>query len=502
MHNRGRMNRGVILRAGVVAVWLALVCWLVRYEAFPEYFTNTLRGYRNLVSSDMLVQDSWSRLLFRGKPIGYAKTTMEVQEKDPSRYYEISNEMFLKLTAMGRSQEISTELTVYLSALHMLQSFRFEIKADPYNTRFDAVRVKGDRFRVTIHSAGERRTMDMTIPDDVVLYSPITEMALKSLAPGNSITLKILDPATLGTATMTVTALRREPLVQNGATNDTLLLESEYQGMKFQTWMDRDGHLLKQDTPFGWVLERCTADEALRTIREKVDSTDMLDAMAVQCAGGIRDPRKASSLRLRLTGVALTGDDFPSTRQKIVSISGTTSEVVVARAEFTTGQADSTYPGPEYLDPTPMIQSDHPDIRKRASAITEGLATPWDKARAIAAWVNRGVKKEMAASLPSALDVLKTMRGDCNEHTYLFVGLARAAGLPAAVKVGLAYQRGAFYYHAWPAVWVGKWVEMDPTWGEDTVDATHIAFVEGELNAQMRLLKVMGKLRIEVLEEK
>lgn len=496
------MKRGTMLRSGVLVVWVALVLWLVRYEAYPEYFTNTLRGYQNLISRDTLVQDSWSRLLFRKSPIGYAHTTMEIQEKDPSRYYMITSEMFLKLNAMGRNQEISTELTVYLSAVQTLQSFKFEVKADPYNARFNAIRMKGDKFRVSINSVGETRATTISIPDDVVLYSPITEMALKSLDPGKSISLKILDPATLGTAAMTVTALRREPLAQGNQTNDALVLESEYQGMKFQTWMDRNGQMLKQDTPFGWVLERCTAEEAMDTLRHTGDSSDMLEAMAITCVGKIRDARKASELRLRLSGVALSKDDFPSVRERLVSTSGTTSEVVVARATFPDGPGTNQPPGPEYLVATPMIQSDHPEMRRQALAITEGLKTPSGKAKAISAWVYREIKKEMAASLPSALDVLKIRRGDCNEHTYLFVGLARAAGLPAAVKVGVAYQRGAFYYHAWPAVWVGDWVEMEPTWGEETVDATHIAFVEGELNAQMRLLKVMGKLRIEVLDEK
>jgi hypothetical protein len=496
------MKRGTVLRIGVVVVWLALVMWLVRYEAFPEYFTNTLRGYKNLISRDTLVQDSWSRLLFRKTPIGYANTTMEIQENDPSRYYVIRSEMFLKLNSMGRNQEISTELTVYLSAIQMLQSFKFEVKADPYNARFHAIRWRGDQFRVAINSAGETRSTTVTIPDDVVLYSPITEMALKSLDPGKSISLKILDPATLGTAVMTVTALRREPLAQSGQTNDTLVLESEYQGMKFQTWLDNNGQMLKQDTPFGWVLERCTADEALKTLKNAGDSSDMLEAMAVQCVGKIRDARTANTLHLRFSGVALTREDFPSVRQKFLSSSGTTTEVTIARAVFPEGPGTEQPPGPEYLAATPMVQSDHPDMRRQALAITEGLKTPAEKAKAICAWVNKEVKKEIAASLPSALDVLKIRRGDCNEHTYLFVGLARAAGLPAAIKVGLAYQRGSFYYHAWPAVWIGKWVEMEPTWGEETVDATHIAFVEGELNAQMRLLKVMGKLRIEVLDER
>ena len=123
-----------------------------------------------------------------------------------------------------------------------------------------------------------------------------------------------------------------------------------------------------------------------------------------------------------------------------------------------------------------------------------------DKARAIYRYVHDRVDKRMTVSLPSALDVLRTMRGDCNEHTYLFVGLARAAGLPAVVKVGLAYHEGGFYYHAWPAVYVGEWVEMDPTWGQEGVDATHLALVEGELAQQVQLVKVMGQLRIAILE--
>ncbi len=71
-------------------------------------------------------------------------------------------------------------------------------------------------------------------------------------------------------------------------------------------------------------------------------------------------------------------------------------------------------------------------------------------------------------SLPSAAEVLRTRVGDCNEHTALFVALARAAGLPARIAVGLVYLRGGFYYHAWPEVYVeergrGLWLPVDPT---------------------------------------
>lgn len=47
----------------------------------------------------------------------------------------------------------------------------------------------------------------------------------------------------------------------------------------------------------------------------------------------------------------------------------------------------------------------------------------------------------------------------------------------------------------------GRWVEMDPTWGQRTVDATHLRFIEGELSNQLELIKLVGQIQIEVLEE-
>ena len=64
------------------------------------------------------------------------------------------------------------------------------------------------------------------------------------------------------------------------------------------------------------------------------------------------------------------------------------------------------------------------------------------------------LEKKPTVSLPSAREVLRTRVGDCNEHTVLYVAMARALGLPARIAVGLVYLRGAFYYHAWPEVYV------------------------------------------------
>jgi transglutaminase-like putative cysteine protease len=153
------------------------------------------------------------------------------------------------------------------------------------------------------------------------------------------------------------------------------------------------------------------------------------------------------------------------------------------------------------LNPTAFLQSDHPSIRDRAVQI---LGAETDAHRAVVRlknWVYNEIEKQPTISIPNALQVLQTKKGDCNEHTVLFNALARAAGIPARTVVGLVYLRGAFYYHAWSEVWLGKWISLDSVLDQFPADVTHVKFIEGEIDRQLDMLKLIGNLRIEVLEQ-
>jgi transglutaminase-like putative cysteine protease len=109
------------------------------------------------------------------------------------------------------------------------------------------------------------------------------------------------------------------------------------------------------------------------------------------------------------------------------------------------------------------------------------------------------LKKTITIGVPSALATLQARRGDCNEHTQLAVALSRAAGVPARVAAGLAYLDGKFYYHAWPEIWLERWVAIDPTFGQFPADAAHLRLTVGGLGRQAELLRLMGPLKIEVI---
>jgi transglutaminase-like putative cysteine protease len=127
------------------------------------------------------------------------------------------------------------------------------------------------------------------------------------------------------------------------------------------------------------------------------------------------------------------------------------------------------------------------------------------RAERLTRYVNGLLDKKPTISLPSAREVLRTRVGDCNEHTALFVAMARSIGLPSRIAVGLVFMRGAFYYHAWPEVYVresggGLWLPVDPTFNQFPADATHVRLARGGLAKQAVILPLIGRLRMTVLD--
>jgi transglutaminase-like putative cysteine protease len=96
--------------------------------------------------------------------------------------------------------------------------------------------------------------------------------------------------------------------------------------------------------------------------------------------------------------------------------------------------------------------------------------------------------------------VLETKSGDCNEHATLLTALLRAAGIPARISVGLVYMREGFFYHAWVEAYTGEWITLDPTLNQMPADVTHISFLRGNIDKQVEIMALIGKIELEVMD--
>ena len=135
-----------------------------------------------------------------------------------------------------------------------------------------------------------------------------------------------------------------------------------------------------------------------------------------------------------------------------------------------------------FLTPTPLSQSDHPDIIARARKIAGKATDARIVTTRIVNWVSRTLEKRSAVrGNATALETLKSGVGDCSEHAALTVALCRAVGLPARNMSGLTYLVGRdgrplAGYHAWAEVWLGQWVGVDATIPEVGTSARYVMF--------------------------
>lgn len=494
--------RRAIVVASVITLWAAATGWLLVYEAFPGLFQDIGGGYRTWLAQGPMMADDWMKIVFQGRQIGYSHTTVDCNDADPVDHYRLVNRTLLQMNLMGSRQRVSVNTKATVDALYNLQTFAFAMSASGYSMDITGRRTRGDFFDIAVRGEGTIQHLQVRIPDDTVLYSPMTEMALRTLAPGRQLTLRTFNPVTLSPQAITVRSLRRETVKTMGREVEATVLSAAVEGLETTSWVDSDGKMLRQETTFGWVMEACSAEEALAGAG-KGAGQDLLTAMAVPVSGPLDLLPAARSARLRLSGAPLQKETIGSQRQTVLSASGATMDVEV-RADA--APAQGTTPGPvdaslaPYLANTPFLQTTDRRMIARAREITGDWTNSLEAATAIYSWVYRRVEKKATVSLPSALDVLLRMQGDCNEHTYLFVALARAAGLPAKIRVGLTLHEGLFYYHAWPSVYVGRWLDMDPTLGKPAVGAGYLSLFEGELPEQVRLMGVLGRLKVEILE--
>lgn len=499
-----------IARSLIILFWLLMTGWLIRYEAFPRWFTSSAPGYRSLFKNGPLILDTWMQIEFRNSPIGYSHTWVDSDEASPNATYTLHNQTALNIKLMGQVHGVNVMAGATLDAGYALQKFYAVVSSSVYTTRIEGRKTGNQTFAVRIRTDSGEQTITLTVPDDVILYSPVAEMALAGLKPGESLNLRVLDPVTLSVSDVRVEALRREKLALAGREQETTVLKMIYQGLETLSWMDPAGRILRQETPFGWTMTLCSAQDVLAFKPDASGADDLLTAMAVPSRGQVQNPRTCRMLKIQMNGASLRSQDFASPRQ-IVDAREDRRVGLTLRAQASPSRVAALgSPAPEALRPflvsSPALQADHPDMLRQARAIVGNETNSWAAAQAIGDWVYRAIAKKATVSLPSALDVLRQREGDCNEHTYLFVALARAVGLPARIHVGLVYSEldgapGAFYYHAWPAVYVGEWVELDPTLGQKTVDATHISAVQGEIADQMKLLGLLGQVSVEIVEE-
>jgi len=513
----GRRTAGVL----IVVLWLGMVGW----QARREYFQPELRRLAEAAALSLAPSTEFYTLRMGERAVGLATSRLDTVPEG----FVLEDVMSLELPALGQTGTAVARTRVDLSPSLVMRSFSFTLNSD-VGTFEASGALQGDTvLRVEIDAGGgERQELSYRLERPPVFSAilPIRVAVGEELEVGKELSFPVFDPSSLSTRTVEVRILEHDTLTAPDSVSldpetgrwsavgwDTIpawRIAEVYGGVNLESWVDEDGRIVRASSPMGFSMERTEyelASQATRDARNLASSPvdeDVILSTAIQSDVSLGSVEAHDSLRFRLSGVDLEGFDLGGGRQELRG-----DTLIIRREEWSALRPGYDLPYPrmdlrEHLQPEPLIQSDDERIVEAARTVTNWNLSWNHQPREIAGQLTRSVHrmldKRITFSVPSALQVLESKQGDCNEHTVLYVAMARALGLPARTAVGLVYVDGSFFYHAWPEVWLGEWVAVDPTFGQYPADAAHIRFVIGGLAQQVEIVRLIGNLQIEVLE--
>jgi transglutaminase-like putative cysteine protease len=110
--------------------------------------------------------------------------------------------------------------------------------------------------------------------------------------------------------------------------------------------------------------------------------------------------------------------------------------------------------------------------------------------------VAREIGTDTAASaFGTALNTLRTRRGNADGKARLLAALARSVGIPARVATGLAILPGGVFSHSWTELWLGRWTAADPSFGQLPASASLVRIAFGEGSRPVDLLPLVASAR-------
>jgi hypothetical protein len=268
------------------------------------------------------------------------------------------------------------------------------------------------------------------------------------------------------------------------------------------SWVDFNGYTLKEKHASGFLYR---AD--IKGFAESKDFHYIFDFLSIpvlKSDKSLSNPEDLFNLKIRLSGVDLS--EYPLLNEGRQVLKGDFLEISKENIEEL---KDRTYKLPyknkdlePFLKPTPFVQSDHHTVIYNARKFVDIEKNSFRLARYLTSNLYLTITKAPLSRLYTAMDIFKTRSGESNEHTVLFTSFARAGGLPTRMVGGLVYRKGYFYYHAWPEIWLDKWVPVDPTLSQFPADVTHVRLMEGDIDKLASLGGIIKDIRIDIIGAK
>lgn len=454
------------------------------------------------IDLESLVGEDWYGLYFNGQKAGFSKESVKLG-KDGT--LTMSEEVQFRIKMSGNEQSMQLRSTRIYNPAGELANAHTEVIDNSGRLEF-TVEAKGDQFKYTAVVGGAKSERLIPNPHET-LEEVLSQTMLvnEESSIGDSIEYEMFELMNQLQLQHKSSIIGIEERVFGGVPTKVFVIQTEAEpiGIESTAYVTVDGTVL-EDIYAGTITMRLEPKEVAQDVNY---NNDVIISNAALVDELIDDPRSRETLELVLSGPLTSSHLFNDERQfiaadgarftfraKQISLDGVTTPSLPVADESMA----------EWLKATTFVQSDDARLIQKAKEIIGAETDAFKASELLCHWVYKNVQTSFSARLTNSLEVLDSLAGDCTEHSMLFIGLARAAGLPAREVAGLVYVDGppaGFYFHQWAKVWVGKWIDVDPTFNQPFADVTHVKLAEGDLFEQIRLVPIIGQLQVTVVED-
>jgi transglutaminase-like putative cysteine protease len=481
-------NIGKFIRVMILATWAILFGQLLN----RDYFVKTL-DIRETQAIQRGREESFLGIYFKQERIGYVKNRMVGKDNGGSVLYQ---DAVLHLNILETTYPVNMHLQAELTNGSLLENFRFSLSSPFYELNANGA-VHDNEVHFTMNTGKDEVSNMIQLNEPPFISTNMRSYLLQNdLEVGEKFKIPYFDPVTMSgrESIIEYKGLKKELIYEQGRIYKLHHFVEIISGIRINIYLDEKGKVIKETSPAGFVF---ISEPEFRATDIVYKGTEVLSSVSVPAIGKLPDISELSSIRYRLKIPEDTTFDLDQDRQTYQD------NILVINKENVPSESLAACSGNDNeLRSTAYIQSDNPFIMQQAESIVKSVTNDLEKVMALAQWVYTNLEKKPVLSIPDALSTLRSKVGDCNEHAALFAALSRSLSIPTRVVAGVTYHGGMFYYHAWNEVCLGgEWISLDTTKNQLPADLTHIKFVQGETNEQIKIGALLGRLKIEVLGE-
>lgn len=467
--------------------WPLLLLSVIAFM-IPQTYAESLKF------SDDMFGTEWYGIYMGRNKIGYSKSVFEKRGKNKWS-------MTTSLTLTFKVNEIAAsigemESRIYEGDNGEMTAIEFS-SANPTGEVSVSGKIQGDAFVISTNIAGQITTKSIPRPAETLIDAMMIPSRAQqgNLAIGDTLKYStfLADPPITARFGHLAIVTNQETLLFGGVPSIVYTVYDSTLEMNIggEIIITDKGRIIEQRAAGMAIITRAEPEE----IAKKIDlEFDLLSNNIIACDSG---PTETSAIKKAV--FLITGYDnnrLPAASNiSIEKYSSDSASITIISDSADTDISVIPDSIKVYLEPEQLIQSRESEIVRLAHEIVKDEKNKKTAAELINQWVYTNIKKEYSPEISNALTTLRARKGDCGEHSALAVALLRATGIPARIASGVVYwpEGKGFAYHAWVEVYLGRWVQMDPTWNETAANATHIMLTNEGVEKQ--IAAIAGAIR-------